>query len=44
MGFDVGQGCRVATLEEALDVCRGKLGVVLELKDVRSTRDGFWRL
>ncbi len=36
MGFGMGQGCRVATLEEALDVCRGEVGVVLELKDVRS--------
>ncbi len=36
MGLDVGLGCRVATLEEALDICRGEVGVVLELKDVRS--------
>ena len=26
MGLDVGQGCRVATLEEALDICRGRWG------------------
>ena len=38
MGIDVGLGCRVPTLEEALDVCRGEVGVVLELKDVRSVR------
>ena len=36
MGIDVGLGCRVPTLEEALDLCRGEAGVVLELKDVRS--------
>ena len=36
MGLDVGQGCRVATLEEALDVCRGEVGVVLEMKAVKS--------
>ena len=36
MGLDVGQGCRVATLEEALDLCWGEVGVVIELKDVRS--------
>ena len=36
MGLDVGIGCRVATLEEALDICRGEVGVVLELKEVRS--------
>ena len=36
MGVDVALGCRVPTLEEALDVCRGEVGVVLELKDVRS--------
>ncbi len=36
MGIDVALGCRVPTLEEALDVCRGEVGVVLELKDVRS--------
>lgn len=36
MNLDVGLGCRVATLEEALDICRGEVGVVLELKDVRS--------
>ena len=36
MGIDVGLGCRAPTLEEALDVCRGEAGVVLELKDVRS--------
>lgn len=34
--IDVGLGCRVPTLEEALDVCRGEVGVALELKDVRS--------
>ena len=28
MGLDVGQGCRVATLEEALDICRGEEGRV----------------
>ncbi len=36
MGIDVGLRCRVPTLEEALDVCRGEVGVVLELKDVKS--------
>ena len=36
MGIDVALGCRVPTLEEALDVCRGEVGVVLELKDVKS--------
>ena len=36
MGLDMGLGCRVATLEEALDICRGEAGVVLELKEVRS--------
>ena len=36
MGLDVGEGCRVPTLEEALDLCRGRVGVVLEFKEVRS--------
>ena len=36
VGLDVGEGCRVGTLEEALDLCRGEVGVVLELKEVRS--------
>ena len=36
MVIDVGPGCRVPTLEEALDVCRGEVGVVLEMKEVRS--------
>ena len=36
MGLDVGEGCRVPTLEEALDLCRGRIGVVLEFKEVRS--------
>ena len=36
MGIEVALGCRVPTLEEALDVCRGEAGVVLELKDTRS--------
>ena len=36
MGIDVTLGCRVPTLEEALDICRGEAGLVLELKDVRS--------
>ena len=36
MGLDVGRGCGVTMLEEALDVCRGEVGVVLELKNVRS--------
>ena len=36
MGVDVGEGCRAPTLEEALDLCRGRVGVVLEFKEVRS--------
>ena len=36
MGLDVGDGCRAPTLEEALDLCRGRVGVVLEFKEVRS--------
>ena len=36
MGLDVGEGCRAPTLEEALDLCRGRIGVVLEFKEVRS--------
>ena len=36
MGVDVGEGCRTPTLEEALDLCRGRVGVVLEFKEVRS--------
>ena len=36
MGLDMGEGCRVPTLEEALDLCRGRIGVVLEFKEVRS--------
>ena len=36
MGLDAEDGCRMPTLEEALDLCRGKIGVVLELKEVRS--------
>ena len=26
MGLDVGEGCRAPTLEEALDLCRGRVG------------------
>ena len=36
MGLDVGEGCRAPTLEEALDLCRRRVGVVLEFKEVRS--------
>ena len=36
VGLDAGEGCRVGTLEEALDLCWGEVGVVLELKEVRS--------
>ena len=36
MGLDVEEGCRAPTLEEALDLCRGRVGVVLEFKEVRS--------
>ena len=36
MGLDAGDGCRMPTLEEALDLCRGRVGVVLEFKEVRS--------
>ena len=36
MGLDVGEGCRAPNLEEALDLCRGRIGVVLEFKEVRS--------
>ena len=36
MGLDVGEGCRAPTLEEALELCREKIGVVLEFKEVRS--------
>ena len=36
MGLDVGDGYRAPTLEEALDLCRGRVGVVLEFKEVRS--------
>ena len=36
MGLDVGEGCRMPTLEEALDLCRRRIGVVLEFKEVRS--------
>ena len=36
MDLDVGEGCRAPTLEEALDLCRGREGVVLEFKEVRS--------
>ncbi len=36
MGLGVGKGCRVPTLEEALDLCRERIGVVLEFKEVRS--------
>lgn len=38
VALDAGMGCRVATLEEALDLCRGQIGVVVELKEVRSVR------
>ncbi len=34
MGLDVGGGCRAPMLEEALDLCRGEVGVVLELKEI----------
>ena len=36
VGLDVGAGCRAPMLEEALDLCRGEVGVVLELKGIRS--------
>ena len=36
MGLDVGGGCTAPTLEEALDLCRGEVGVALELKEVRT--------
>ena len=36
MDLDVGEGCRAPTLEEALDLCRGRVGVVLEFKEVPS--------
>ncbi len=38
MGLDVGGGCRAPMLEEALDLCRGEVGVVLELKEIGSLR------
>ena len=36
IGVDVGEGCRAPTLEETLDLCRGRVGAVLEFKEVPS--------